>query len=351
MKRTGASAKTTKRPTRSARPAKAESIRFAPAARLLEARTLLASPRGATLEELQERLACGRHTAMRTVRALEAMGEPVEEEQEERRRRYRIAAPKGTKTAKLSTSHVLSVAVAQQVLDFLEGTCLKESFDEVVALLESQLAPKARAELQRLREKIVVVQDAPWVKIDRTDVVDALVTGLTKNERVTLHGTGPDGAARSFDFEPYALLLWKKGLYVPGYSHHHKSVRLFGLDRLNDGEWKRGETFDVPAAWDARARYAGSFGLFDGPETRVRVEFSSQVARYVTRRQWMPTQELEEREDGSVVLTMTVRGTNDVLNWVLGFGEHANVLEPASLRAELARVTAKMAAAYAGARP
>jgi predicted DNA-binding transcriptional regulator YafY len=323
--------------------------RFGPAQRLLEARKLLATPHGATLDELRERLSCSRHTAMRTVKALEAMGEAVHEEREERRLRYRIEAARGGKETKLSTSHVLAVAIAQQVLDFLEGTSLKESFDEVVELLESSIAPKAFAELRKLRGKVVVLQDAPWVKIDRTDVVDALVTGLTKNERVTLHGVGSGGAERSFDFEPYALLLWKKGLYVPGYSHHHKCVRLFGLDRLNDGEWKRGETFEVPASWDAHARYAGSFGLFDGPETTVRVALSAKVARYVTRRQWMPDQKIEEHADGHVVLTMTVRGTNDVVNWVLGFGEHAVVLEPASLREELARVTSRMAAAYAGA--
>jgi predicted DNA-binding transcriptional regulator YafY len=346
-KTTKKTAKKTKAKAKS-RPRQRESaVRFGPAARLLEARKLIASPHGATLEELRARLDCGRHTAMRTVKALEAMGEAIRDEREGRQLRYRIEPAKNDKEAKLSTSHVLAVAVAQQVLDFLEGTSLKESFDEVVELLESSLAPKAFAELQRLREKVVVVQDAPWVKIDRTDVVDALVTGLTRGERVTLHGTGSGGDARSFDFEPYALVLWKKGLYVPGYSHHHKCVRLFGLDKLNDGEWKRGETFEVPASWDAHARYAGSFGLFDGPETSVRIEFSPKVARYVTRRQWMPDQKIEELADGRVVLTMTVRGTNDVVTWVLGYGEHAVVREPASLRLELAGVTAKMAAAYA----
>ncbi len=320
--------------------------RFAPATRLLEARKLLASPHGATIDELCAHLACSRHTAMRTVKALEAMGEPIREEREERRLRYRIEAAKSEKTVKLTTAHVLAVAVAEQALDFLEGTSLKEAFDEVVALLESQLAPKPFAELSRLREKVVVMQDAPWVKIDRTDVVDALLTGLTRTERVTLRSAGPGGADRSFDFEPYALVVWRKGLYVPGYSHHHKGIRHFGLDKLTDGEWKRGESFEIPASWDAHARYSGAFGLFDGPETAVRVEFAAKVARYVTRRQWMGDQKLEELEGGRIVLSMTVRGTNDVVPWVLGFGEHAVVLEPASLREELAQVTAKMARAY-----
>lgn len=321
--------------------------RFGPAQRLLEARKLLSTPHGATLDDIRERINCGRHTAMRTVKALEAMGEAVHEEREGRRLRYRIEGGRTDKAAKLSTAHVLSIALAREVIDFLEGTSLKESFDEVVLLLESSLAPKAFAELGRLKDKIVVVQDAPWTKIDRTDVVDALVTGLTRSEKVTLRRSASAGE-RAFDFEPYTLVLWKKGLYVAGYSHHHKGVRLFGLDRLKDAEWKRGEAFDIPATWDGRARYSGSFGLFDGPVTTVRVEFSPKVARYVTRRQWMPEQRIEEHADGRVVLTMSVRGTTDVVNWVLGFGEHAVVLEPGSLRDELAAVTRAMASAYAG---
>jgi proteasome accessory factor B len=282
---------------------------------------------------------------MRTVAALEAMGEAVEEEREGRHIRYRIAAAKGDKTAKLSTAHVVAVAVARETLAFLEGTSIKEAFDEVVELLESSLAPKAFAELRRLEGKIVLVEDAPWVKLDRTDVVDGLVTGLTRGERVTLQGSGPAGE-REFDFEPYTLLFWRNGLYVAGYSHHHKAVRLFGLDKLNDGEWKRGESFEVPDGWDARARYGGSLGLFDGPETAVRVEFSAKMARYATRHQWTRNQRVEEYADGRVIVTVIARGTIDVTNWVLGFGEHAVVLEPASLRAEMAALTRRMAAAY-----
>jgi len=47
-----------------------------------------------------------------------------------------------------------------------------------------------------------------------------------------------------------------------------------------------------------------------------------------------------------VIVTVIARGTIDVTNWVLGFGEHAVVLEPASLRAEMAALTRRMAAAY-----
>jgi proteasome accessory factor B len=333
------------KPKKKPRPA-SHGAPFAAAQRLLQAQKLLASLHGGTLDDIRERCECSRHTAMRTIAALEAMGEPVVEEREGRHIRYRIEGAKTDKAARLSTAHVLSVAVAREAIAFLEGTSIKEAFDEVVEMLESSLAPKAFGELDHLAKKILLVEDAPWVKIDRTDVVDGLVTGIARGERVTLKGPGKSGA-REFDFEPYTLIFWRNGIYVAGYSHHHKAIRLFGLDKLNDGEWKRGESFEVPDSWDARARYGGSFDLFDGPETSVRVEFSAKVGRYVTRREWAREQRIEEHADGRVVFTGKARGTNAVTNWVLGFGEHAVVLEPASLREELAGVTQRMAAAYA----
>ena len=78
----------------------------------------------------------------------------------------------------------------------------------------------------------------------------------------------------------------------------------------------------------------------------MRVEFSAKMARYATRHQWTRNQRVEEYADGRVIVTVIARGTIDVTNWVLGFGEHAVVLEPASLRAEMAALTRRMAAAY-----
>jgi proteasome accessory factor B len=335
--------KPAKRPRHRAREA---GTRYAPAARLLAARDLLATAHGATLAEIGERLACGRHTAMRAVKALEAMGEAITEEREERHLRYRIAG--GTKKdTPFSTMHVLALAVARQLVEFLEGTMLKDAFDEVVEQLARSLGPKSFTELASLSRKVLVVQDAPWEPVDRADVVDALVTALVKEERVTLRTPKAGGGERVFSFEPYTLVVMKKGLYAAGHSHHHQGVRLFGLDKVTDADWEKGARFEPPAAWDPRERYGSVFDLFDGPATRVVIAFTAKVARYVVRRTWHDTQRIEEHADGRVVLTMRVRGTTGITSWLLGFGDQAEVLEPASLRDELAGVTSRMAATYA----
>jgi predicted DNA-binding transcriptional regulator YafY len=68
----------------------------------------------------------------------------------------------------------------------------------------------------------------------------------------------------------------------------------------------------------------------------VRIRFDRSWAIHVEEHSWHPSQKLERLEDGSVDLLMAVGGTTELRNWVLSFGGGAEVLEPESLRAEVA---------------
>ena len=48
-----------------------------------------------------------------------------------------------------------------------------------------------------------------------------------------------------------------------------------------------------------------------------------------------PTQTLEERGDGTAVLRMAVRGTEELAPWVMGMTPWVEVLKPESLRARV----------------
>jgi predicted DNA-binding transcriptional regulator YafY len=57
-------------------------------------------------------------------------------------------------------------------------------------------------------------------------------------------------------------------------------------------------------------------------------------------RKWHASQELKDRPDGSLVVTMQLNNLEEVSRWILGFGEHAEVKEPKELRDRLEK-TAK----------
>jgi predicted DNA-binding transcriptional regulator YafY len=324
------------RATRGAPAKRREVVRLSPAKRLYELKKLLATPHGMTLAQIRERFACERHTATRMIARLEEAGERVSEEKDGRTKTFRIPVEPRGLSLKLSMAHVLAIRVAQGVLDFLEGTTLKEGFDELVEQLEATLQKRTFASLRRLDKKIYVVNDAPYAAADRSDAVDAVMTALTNETKVRVRRASGAKEERSFDIDPYTLVVYKKGLYLHGFSHHHKQERTFSLDTFADIDCVRDAPFEYPESWDPRARFSGSFGLFDGPRTEVKVRFSPKVARYATRRQWHESQTIEEHADGSAILSFVVKGTTEMTSWLLGWGANAEVLEPGSLRDEIA---------------
>lgn len=59
-------------------------------------------------------------------------------------------------------------------------------------------------------------------------------------------------------------------------------------------------------------------------------------ARYIKERQWSKTQEIEDQDDGSIIISMETSGWWDVQRWVLSYGKEARVLEPDKLRETIA---------------
>jgi predicted DNA-binding transcriptional regulator YafY len=134
------------------------------------------------------------------------------------------------------------------------------------------------------------------------------------------------------DVEPYALLSYSGAWYLIAWCRMRKGMRDFRVDRIAalhvDSEYfARDPDFDLDA-------YLGpAFSVFHGEkEHTVRVRFSPHQARWIREGVWHATQVLRDLPDGSVELTMTIRGMTDVAQWVLSFGGECEVLEPAELR-------------------
>jgi predicted DNA-binding transcriptional regulator YafY len=63
----------------------------------------------------------------------------------------------------------------------------------------------------------------------------------------------------------------------------------------------------------------------------VLIHFDAFAARLVSERQWHPTQKIKRLADGEIELSMTLGSLEEVERWILSWGEHASVLEPAAL--------------------
>lgn len=149
---------------------------------------------------------------------------------------------------------------------------------------------------------------------------------------------------------PHHLLHWRGEPYLIAWCEWRRSFRDFFLGRVR--EWEllpRRDAFARDADFDAEAHLRDGFALRHGEAlVTVRVRFSPYQARWIRERHYHTSQQCHEQEDGGLEMTLEVAGTAEVKRWLLGYGAEVEVLEPASLRSELAVEIKKLCGIYLG---
>lgn len=159
--------------------------------------------------------------------------------------------------------------------------------------------------------------------------------------RITYRGRGQQTeTTRTVDF--YALMFRWGWWYAVGYCHLRAEIRSFRVDRIASIA-PAGVFFVRPDDFD------GSIYLTDDvaprPKVRVRMRFLPQFAMLArdNRAAW---EEMEEDEDGSIVVRFSTPDVIWATTTVLSYGGAAVVLEPPEVQAQIREWAAAMVAQY-----
>ncbi len=146
--------------------------------------------------------------------------------------------------------------------------------------------------------------------------------------------------------DPYRLWFFNGTFYLIGLCHVREEVRVFALDRIRMLSQTE-ESFEIPEDFDLENFMKPSFGVFQGEPTKVKIQFSSDIAGYIKEKIWHESQEIYNQEDGSIIFEAEVAGTTEIKSWVMSWGSKAEVLEPESLKKEILSESELMVRAYA----
>lgn len=141
--------------------------------------------------------------------------------------------------------------------------------------------------------------------------------------------------------EPYALAVDR---VAPGRVLVFKFARMREV-RLLD------ETYEIPADFDADAVIGDAFGVIVGESVRVTVRSLPGVAMAFREVAGDSLMSLEEADDGGslavVRATLDNRGRAlELVPWLMGWGDSVEVLEPASVRKDVAEALRRAAGRY-----
>ena len=224
---------------------------------------------------------------------------------------------------------------------------LKPWFDRADKLL----AELPRGGVKSWSHKVCVVPPAMPRRAPAVDPVvqDAVHEALFREKRLhVVYTRRGEKKAKEYDASPLGLVVRDAVVYLVCTLRDYHDPMLLVLHRIREAE-VLDQPVTPPDGWDLQAYVAsGAFGFLrsDQPvELAVRLDACAAVS--FDEAPLAKNQKLTPEPDGRVLLTATVPDTTELRTWLLGLGPLGEVLEPASLRDELAQTTARMAARYA----
>lgn len=147
--------------------------------------------------------------------------------------------------------------------------------------------------------------------------------------------------------EPYQLHSVRGDWYLIAYDLLRNDFRNFRVERMQKCKILP-EKFIRDKEAQANERMKNSFlADRDGEVQKVSIWFSPEQAYYIRERKWHPSQQIQENEDGSILLHLESAGMAALKRWVLQYASHALVLSPQSLREDIIEEIKKMQHRYA----
>ncbi len=231
---------------------------------------------------------------------------------------------------------------------------------EAADIPDSPFAADTRSALRKLSFDLDPVATDPSVfRVIQTggpELRSAIVTlsdALIRRKRVTFSYQTP---ARDLptprDVAAYGLMLESGNWYLVGHDALRDDIRVFRVDRMDNPipNRKRPGTadYDIPS-WFSMARYrdrrAWQYGARDEP-VQARVRFSDPLTLWAERNGFGHPD--EDAEAGGSLRSFEVHGVDPFIDWVLGLGGGAEILEPPAIVSALLARAAEVCAAHVG---
>lgn len=167
----------------------------------------------------------------------------------------------------------------------------------------------------------------------------------SRSVRFTYVDNGGKETARTAD--PYGFVVSSGRVYCVAYDQARKDRRSFAVDSISSLE-TLAKTFVRPADFDVETWAASSISgvLHAGPSAEVRVRFAPRVAKAAIAARVVADENVMRGRDGSAEIVFHVDDVDELVRWILGWGDQAEILEPPTVRSSIASLAGSIASTY-----
>lgn len=231
----------------------------------------------------------------------------------------------------LTEGDLFTVSTIMPLMEQYKNTPLESSFKNIMEKISDMLPTQVDVNTSFLNEDVSFISD-PLPKIE-SDVFETIFESIKLKKSIRFEYRSVSKTEYSVKIiDCYKVICQKGNWYVLGFSHNKNEVRIYALSRIQNIKLLN-ETFTIPNEFDLNNYVDLSFGIWTNKETPIEYEllFSSNINTYILEREWHTNQTVEQNEDGSVLLKFKSNQKQQVLSWVLSFGNSVKVLNPPEL--------------------
>ncbi len=310
--------------------------------RLLEAHRF-----GLSVQDIADELEENIRTIYRDLQALGYAGFAIYCERDNGSAAYKIMEGKaGLKTPPFTLTEYMALCVCRNLLSLMDGTVFHESFEGLLSKVGCSLTPETAQKLEAFSEGFSA-GFAP--KKDYSQCKDSIAeaqSAISLRKQVSFtYRAASTGEERTRTVHPYHIWVMNGVFYLVGYCRLRQEARTFCFDRIRDLAVLP-DTFQYPEDFHIDEYFGTAFRVMTGEPSQLVIRFSPHVAAQVKEKIWRPSQQITDQPDGGIILTMQTAVNYEVVSWLLGFGDKAEVLEPSSLRERLQRELQKALESY-----
>jgi predicted DNA-binding transcriptional regulator YafY len=309
--------------------------------RLFRLVLILQSERYPNARELAERCEVSRRTIYRDLDLLADAGITVLYVPE--RMGYQLARGVFLPPTHLEETEALALMVLSRQWEAGDGLGLLKHAWEGASKLVQGLPPDVRDRVLAAAEPFRPVSPPDETPPERRGVHEAILATITQLRQARLWYR--DAATREeicTKFSLYRLHLVDREWLMVGRSTLHRHVVVIGVASVQKVVLTD-DDYAIPPRFNPERYLARPVGNVLGEDSyHVWLRFSPRVNPELND-VWCRGQRRVELADGRLDLLFVTDGLDEVLRWVLGFGDQVEVLAPLELRDQLFRVAAAMA--------
>jgi len=146
---------------------------------------------------------------------------------------------------------------------------------------------------------------------------------------------------KTYKFEPYKILTYKGALYLVAFRRKYQEFNHLAVHRIKKIVITE-EPFERDQEYDSKQFVKDRFGMTSIKAEEVVLLIDKEIVPHIEGRIWHHSQKMKVKKDGSMILTMKVSISDELLGWILKWMGYITVVKPKKMRDEIVKIIKEM---------